>query len=201
MCELLACYVCVSYLLDAFSVVGYLWANGDRGSGKSQLLFTVTELAYLGAALVPGGSYASLRDLADYGACLGFDDAEAVMDPKRSDPGKRALILAGNRRGVAVTLKEPDGAKGWKTRHVHAYCPRLFSAINQPNAVLGSRSITIPLIRSTDRVRADADPLDHSLWPHDRRALVDDLWASSNCHGCATTSSWSGTWRRCMDAS
>src|SRR5262249_33966175 len=33
MCEMLACYVLGTYVLDAFHVVGYLWPNGDRGAG------------------------------------------------------------------------------------------------------------------------------------------------------------------------
>jgi hypothetical protein len=36
----------------------------------------VAELGYLGLVLLAGGSYASLRDMADYGATLAFDDAE-----------------------------------------------------------------------------------------------------------------------------
>ena len=34
-------------------------------------------------------------------------------------------------------------------------------------------------MRTPDRQRANADPLDHSLWPEDRQHLIDDLWALS----------------------
>lgn len=177
MCELVGCFVFATYLLDAFNVAPYLWPNGDRGAGKTNLLFTVTELSYLGAVILAGGSYASLRDLADYGATIAFDDCENVMDPKKSDPDKRTLLLAGNRRGATVTFKEPAGKRGWVTRRVHTFCPRLFSAIRLPDPVLASRTITVPLVRSGDDRRAKATPLDHAAWPHDRRRLVDDLWA------------------------
>ena len=56
--------------------------------------------------VLSGGSFAALRDLADYGACIAFDDAEGLSDPKKSDPDKRALLLAGNRRGAVVPLKD-----------------------------------------------------------------------------------------------
>jgi hypothetical protein len=59
MCELVACYVLSTWFLDAFTVVGYLWPNGERGSGKTQLLTVVAELAYLGQVILAGGSYAS----------------------------------------------------------------------------------------------------------------------------------------------
>jgi hypothetical protein len=37
MCELVACYILATYFLEAFSVIGYLWPNGDKGSGKTTL--------------------------------------------------------------------------------------------------------------------------------------------------------------------
>jgi Domain of unknown function (DUF3854) len=177
MAEFVACYVLSTYFLDAFTVIGFLWPNGDRGSGKTQLLLVVTELAYLGETILAGGSYACLRDLADYGATLAFDDAEGLSDPKRTDPDKRALLLAGNRKGNTVPVKEPGPNGTWHTRYVNTFCPRLFSAIRLPDNVLASRSIVVPLIRTPDPHRANADPLDNAVWPHDRDTLKDDLWA------------------------
>jgi hypothetical protein len=177
MAEFIGCQILVTYFLDAFTVIGFLWPNGDRGSGKTQLLIVVTELAYLGETILAGGSYACLRDLADYGATLAFDDAENLSDPKRTDPDKRALLLAGNRKGNTVPVKEAGPSGTWHTRHVNTFCPRLFSAIHLPDSVLASRSIVVPLIRTPDPYRANADPLDYTIWPHDRGKLKDDLWA------------------------
>ena len=73
MCELVVCYILATWFLDAFTVIGYLWPNGERGSGKTQLLSVIAELAYLGHVILASGSYACLRDLADYGATLCFD--------------------------------------------------------------------------------------------------------------------------------
>lgn len=182
MCELVACYILATWYLEAFNVIGYVWPNGERGSGKTQLLLILAELGYLGAFILAGGSFAALRDLADYGALLCFDDAENITDPKTSDPDKRTLLLAGNRRGSTVPVKEqrPDGT--WGTRHVNTYCARSFSAIKLPDAVLASRTITIPLIRSGDKKRSNADPKEYDLWPHDRQTLIDDLWALAVMH-------------------
>jgi hypothetical protein len=177
MCELVACYTVSTWFLDALNVIGYLWPNGGPGSGKTKLLTLVAELSYLGQVILAGGSYASLRDLADYGATLGFDDAENVMDLKRGDPDKRALLLAGNRRGNTVSIKEPVNGREWRTRHVHTFCPRLFSAIRLPDPVLASRTIIVPLIRSVDKDRANAEVLEYGLWPYARDPLLSDLWA------------------------
>ena len=177
MAELVGCYIMATWLLDAFNVIGFLWPNGDRGSGKTQLLVVIAELAYLGQLILSGGSFASLRDMADYGATLAFDDAEGLSDPKKTDPDKRALLLAGNRRGNTVPVKESTGDRGWRTRYVNTFCPRLFSATRLPDPILASRTIVIPLIRTPDKYRANADPAEFKLWPHDRRKLIDDLWA------------------------
>jgi len=61
--EMIACYTLATWFLPAFNVIGYPWPSGERGSGKTVLLHTVAEMAYLGQAILAGGSYASLRDL------------------------------------------------------------------------------------------------------------------------------------------
>ena len=186
MSELVACYVVASYLLDALDIVGYLWPNGDRGSGKTTLLHVVAELGYLGQVILAGGTYAALRDLSDYGATLAFDDAENLAGGKKNqdrvDPDKRALLLAGNRRGSYVPLKELTAGKTWRTRYVSTFCPRLFSAIQLPDPVLASRSIVVPLVPTADRSKANVAPVDHTAWPCDRNWLIDDLWALALAH-------------------
>ena len=181
MAQFVACYCLATWFLPAFHVTGYLWPNGDRGSGKTHLLHVVTELAYGGRVILAGSSFATLRDEADYGFTLAFDDAENLSDPRKTDPDKRTLLLAGNRRGNSVALKEKRGDE-WVTRYVDTFSFRLFSAIHLPDNVLASRSIIVPLIRTPDRYRANADPLDYALWPCDRRKLVDDLWLVALAH-------------------
>ena len=175
-CEMVACYIMATWFSDAFNVLGYLWPNGQKGSGKSQLLSLIADLSYLGEFILAGSSYATLRDLAGYGATLAFDDAENLSDPHNYDSDKRALLLAGNRKGSQVALKVLIGKK-WQTVYVNTYCPRLFSAINIPDPVLASRTIILPLIRTNDDFKNNSDPLDYEYWPHDRKQLLDDLWS------------------------
>ncbi len=165
----------------AFTVAGFLWPNGDRGSGKTQLLSVVAQMAYLGRVVLGGGSFAALRDLADYGATLAFDDAENFSDPRKTDPDKRALLLAGNRKGNTVPLKERV-VDGWKTRYVNTFSFRLFSATQLPDPILASRTIVVPLIRSIDRGRTNVSSEDPAVWPHDRQKLIDDLWLLALAH-------------------
>jgi hypothetical protein len=176
--EFIACWILSTWFLDAFNVIGYLWINGERGSGKSNLLLLVADLSYLGQYISHSGSFASLRDMADLGATLAFDDAENITYQEKIDPDKKALLLAGNRRGVTVPLKEPGPNKSWTIRYVNAFCPRAFSAIRIPDSTLLSRSIIVPLVRTaSDDMRAKIDPLGYAEWPVDHDRLHDDLWA------------------------
>ena len=177
MAEMVACYIIGTYFLPAFNVIGYLWANGLRGSGKTQLLLVVTELSYLGLALLAGSTYATLRDMSDYGATLGFDDAENLTSPRKTDPDKRTLLLVGNRSGMTVALKEQGPDRKWTTRHVSTFTPKVFSSIDRPDDTLASRCIVIPLVTSPNQEKSNIDPLDYELWPHPRQELIDDLWS------------------------
>ncbi len=126
---------------------------------------------------------AALRDLADYGATIAFDDAEPLADPNnKNNEEKRALLLAGNRRGATVPIKEIAPDQKWHTVYINNFAPRLFSAIKIPDPVLASRTIIVPLIRTADKYKGDADALDYSLWPHPLAGLVDDLWALALTH-------------------
>lgn len=179
--ELAAVWALNTYLLDAYSVVGYLWPNGEPGCGKTHLLDTLTTVSYLGSLILASGSFAAIRDMAGYGATLLFDDAEKIMDQKSGDPDKQALLLAGNRKGATVPIKviDPANPKRWVTRHINAFCPRAFSAIGLPIDTMASRTIFIPLLASANSGKANSDPFDYETWPNsiDRRRLVDDLWA------------------------
>ena len=57
------------------------------------------------------------------------------------------------------------------------FCSRGFTAIRLPDPVLASRSLVIPLVRTADPRRGNADPADFKRWPCNQAELQDDLWA------------------------
>jgi hypothetical protein len=182
MCELTACFALATWYLDAFNTAGYIYPTGPAGSGKTQFLMLMCMVAHLGEFVQASGSFAAIRDASDYGAFLGFDDAENVTSNK-FDPDKRNILLSGTTRGSQVTLKEPDpSGRGWVTRYVDTYAFRGFSAIRSPDNTLGSRTITIPLIRTTNKTKGDADPQDENLWPTPLKRLRGDLWQVALTH-------------------
>jgi hypothetical protein len=173
--EALAAYVMSTYFLDALPVMGYLWATGYSGTGKSRLIATVGAVSYLGYFVQVSSTLPTLRDLAEAGATLALDEAETVMNPKLIDPGKRDLLLSGNRRGSQIAVKEPIPGGGWRTRVVETFSARLFAAINPPDTTLASRAIVVPLVRAFSRNRGD--PAKPETWATDLQKLIDDLWA------------------------
>jgi hypothetical protein len=179
MCEVSACLSLATWLTPALTVVGYPWPNGPAGSGKTKYAQLWAGTSYLGQLVLSSGTFASIRDLVDYGAAIAFDDAEVLADPRKSDPQKRELLLAGHHKGAVVSLKEPaaDG-KGWVTRYLDPFGFKAFTAIKLPDPVLASRSIIIPLVRTASE-KGNRDPADDNRWPHDRRRLQDDLWATA----------------------
>ncbi len=112
----------------------------------------VAELAYLGEVITAGGTFASLRDLADYGAALAFDDAESLSD--RRTPTPTSAPTAG-RQPARVRSR----SRNWQTTgNGHPLRERLLppAVLSHPHAGCGAgpRTIVIPLIRTADRDKA-----------------------------------------------
>ncbi len=179
MSEMVACWIMGTYLLDAVDVVGYPWPTGERGSGKTQLLNTVSSLAFLGRTTTAGSSFAAIRDETHYGATLAFDDCE---DFRSMESAKRELLLAGNTRGTVISRKEPTTHNEWRTVNVNNFAPRLFSSIGLPDPVLGSRTISTPLVTSLETAKTRRSPLRASDWSWQRQSLIDQLWSVGVCY-------------------
>lgn len=176
MCELIASFIMATWFLDSFNVISQLWLNGERGSGKSQLLTLISQTSYLGQITLAGSSFASLRDIVDSGSTLCLDEAEN-LEPQKLESNKRELLLSGNRRGSLVTLKKKNSNNEWQNHYIHIYSAKVFAAIERPDTVLASRVIIIPLIRTANKLKANIDPQDFTKWPHDSQLLNDELWA------------------------
>jgi len=174
MSAMLACWTMATYITPILDTVGYFWPNGEKGSGKSQCLKTVLQMSFLGRTLTAGSTYASVRDQADLGAALGFDDCEKIKD---MDSSKRELLLAGNTKGVTATVQVPGGRDGeWKTRKVDAFAPRAFTSIGLPDATLGSRTIMVPLARTDDVEKTRRKPTNVKDWLVDPAYVRDVTW-------------------------
>lgn len=176
MCEMASCFAIATWFLEAFNAAGYIYPTGPAGSGKTQFLSLMCQIAFLGEFVQASCSFAAIRDLSNYGAFLGFDDAENVSS-KNFDADKRNILLSGTKRGSQVTVKEPDPkGRGWITKYINTFAFRGFSAIRSPDPTLGSRTITVPLIRTSNKKKGDSDPLDFDLWPISPDEIRSAAW-------------------------
>lgn len=176
MCEMAACFAIATWFIEAFNAAGYIYPTGEAGSGKTQFLSLMCQVAFLGELIQASGSFAAIRDLSNYGAFLGFDDAENVTS-KNFDPDKRNILLSGTKRGSQIPLKVPSPTgRGWITVYVNTFAFRGFSAIRSPDPTLGSRTITVPLIRTSSKTKGDLDPLDFDLWPVSPENIRSSAW-------------------------
>jgi len=98
------------------------------------------------------------------------------------DGDKRELLLAGNSRGSVITRKEAGADGQWRNRSVNNFAPRCFSSIGTPDETLGSRTISIPLIATTDRAKSQLWPARQEHWPHELRSMIEDLWLCAVVH-------------------
>jgi len=178
MCEVSACLTLMTWFADAFTVLPYPWATSPGpGSGKTKWGICWTKTSYLGYQTTMGGTFSALRDLAEAGATLLFDDAEIISELEEVDPDKRELVLAGNRKGVQIPVKEPVVGGAWRIKWMNAYCPRGFTAIGLPTGALETRCIVMPFLKTDDPTRGNRDPASEETWPVNRRRLIDALWA------------------------
>jgi hypothetical protein len=84
MSEFSACAALITWFVPAFAVIPYFWPTGELGSGETKWGTCWASLSYLGSISLSSGSFASIRDLVNYGAAMMFDDAESLADPKRA---------------------------------------------------------------------------------------------------------------------
>ena len=174
--ELTACYIMSTWFSDVCTSNGYLWAYGEKGSGKSHLLGIISELAYLGLTVLSGSTFASTRDLAHYGSCLCCDDMDEYANRKRVDPDKLNTILGGLSGNPRITVKEMGPDRRYHTRYVNVRSPRMFNSTRIPDRTLSSRCVLVTMIKSMDQEKGLREPSDILYWPHSHRELIDDLW-------------------------
>ena len=162
MAELVACYILATWFLDAFNVIGFLWPNGDRGCGKTAAAQRRRRAGLPGPG-DPGRRL--LRQPARPGRLRrhAWPSTTPRTSPTRPHRPRQARPAAGRqppRRHACRSRSWPATAPG--ARATSTPSARASSrAIRLPDPILASRTIVVPLIRTPDRYRANADPLDY----------------------------------------
>ena len=99
--ELAACYAMGTWFLPAFSTIGYLFANGTAGSGKTRLLEVMSKLCFRAISISGNSTNPAIREDASLGRTICLDDDETLGQPG----GERmSLLLTTNRRGINTIM-------------------------------------------------------------------------------------------------
>jgi hypothetical protein len=147
--KLIANYVLLTWLYDAFDAVSYLAFMGDTGSGKSQFMFRVGLICYRAIIASGASSVSSLFRMVDrYKGSVVIDEADLEKSDTTQDMVK--FYNTGAMRGGAITKSVdvvlPDGRHDYEERSFQTYCPKLMTLKrNFQDDAVTSRSLVIKL--------------------------------------------------------
>jgi hypothetical protein len=142
---LMAAYVAMSYVYNAFDAIPMLLMNGEAGSGKSTSAEAVSDLSYNGTILGSGSEKAMIR-FADMGrGLLALDDLEKVA-PRRGRQGaaefndiNQILKVSYSKKTGVKTVVDSNG----NNQRLLFYGPKVITNISGLDPVNESRTYTI----------------------------------------------------------
>lgn len=154
--DLVSSWTLADWVPENFNVAPYLHFHGPPNSGKSRALEILQALGYR-ALLSPSVSPASLyRTIEVFKPTFLIDEAE-LYTSKGLDETKRevlSVLNAGYRRGQVVIRAD---AKGETLRLFNVFGFKALGSIQTLPATLAGRSIHIPMMRATRKVKRRID--------------------------------------------
>ena len=146
--NLAAYYVLMTWRYDELSVVPYLRALGDFGSGKTRLIQTIGSLCYKPMFLAGATSDAYLfRVIELFGGTLVINELERV----NTDLQSQITIILNNGYEKGMPVGRVEGETKREPRTFDVFCPKVISTRQKfKDLALESRIISIPM-RQTNR--------------------------------------------------
>jgi hypothetical protein len=143
--DVLALFVCGSYLYRLFDTFPYLVFRGSKAAGKSKTLKIIGALAFnaVEATALTGG--ALYLEVEAHGATLLLDDAEDLADEEAR--AVKAMLNVGYKAG-GTTMR--GNWESQSSRRYSVYCPKAITSVKGVNDTLSSRCITIAMQPSLD---------------------------------------------------
>ena len=141
---LLAGYVVMSYVYNAFDAIPMLLMNGEKGSGKSSTAEAIADLSYNGQVLGGGSEKAMIRAVDQSRGLLVLDDLEKVGRRAGSDVSEfsdvnQMLKVAYNKTTGVKSIVDQKGV----SRNLNFYGPKVITNISGLDPVNESRTYTI----------------------------------------------------------
>lgn len=163
--NVVAHYILMTWVFDRLSVVPYLRALGEFGTGKTRFIQTVGSLCYKPMFLAGATSDAYLfRVIELFNGTLVINEFERV----NSDLQSQITIILNNGYEKGMPVGRIEGERTREPRTFNVFCPKIFSTRKRfTDQALESRIISIPM-RSTTRQDIPSF-LDEAFWKNAER--------------------------------
>lgn len=174
--EFLSLWCLGTYFYDAFPAYPYIWVNGEREVGKSQMIETLSYLSFNGqfiTSLRPSPIY---REVDSMGSTLCIDEAEDLWTENKSDESKEivSLLNSGYKHGAEVPRTNTEKMVVEKYR---TYSPKVFASIYPIDDTLSSRCVLINMRKMPEEVSVDKP------FPRDTADIRNILYSARLRHG------------------
>jgi hypothetical protein len=144
---MLALWVMLTYIFQAWGSVPYLFVGGPTNSGKTRLFEILSRLVRRVLSSSNLTAPALFRTLNDRGGTLLFDEAERLKQPTPDVQEVLSMLLAGYKRGGQATRLEAVG-DSFRTVSFDVFGPKALACITGLPSALASRCITIMMFRA-----------------------------------------------------
>lgn len=149
--RMIAYYVMLTWVYDAFNALPYLRAMGEAGAGKSELMRRVGFVCYRMMAASGANSAASFfRTVEKYRGTVFIDEADLHDGGDMTNDLVKFLNLGAMKGNPIWRLAETtntDGEKDFETITYTTFCPKLIAMRRDfKDDAVGTRSITLKLM-------------------------------------------------------
>lgn len=187
MYRLVAYYVLMTWIYDAFTALCYLRATGEAGAGKSEMMKRVGPLCY---RFMPasGATTASsfFRAIQEYRGTLFIDEADLHDGGDMSNDLVKVLNLGAMKGGMIWRLEEVvrESGKSYEVTAFNTYGPKLIAMRKEfRDDAVGSRSLTLKLMpREPTELKAAGVPLQVNAAFHQEALAIRNMLLAWRLH-------------------
>lgn len=139
---LLAAYVAMSYVYNAFEAIPMLLATGEKGSGKSTTAKAVAGLSFNGTVMGAGSEAALIRFVDQGRGLVVLDDLERVGRPTKNENGlgdiNEVLKVSYDKDTAVKIIVEGEGSNK-RNRRLEFFGPKMLTNITGIDPVNATR--------------------------------------------------------------
>lgn len=152
--RIIAYYVLMTWLYDAFNAVSYLRALGGAGSGKSELMRRIGYVCYRGIKSSGADTPATMfRTVEQFGGTMVIDEYDQEGGGETTNDFVKVLNMGAMRDGAVNRMMEyvdANGDKRMRPGSFSTYCPKLLNGRqDMKDDAIASRCLTFYLMPNT----------------------------------------------------